>query len=124
MNTIPNFGIEAEFEQARIKHLGFKSKLRGYLYGNGSERESIVEHDRCALGTWLLKIARQYDVGPELQDVNYHHQHIHAVARQLVELYDSGLQSEARDGFSEIEEVAKEMLASLEIAEKHLKEDY
>ena len=124
MSTITNFGIEAEFEQARIKHLGFKSKLRGYLYGNGGDRASIVEHDRCALGQWLLKIARDYEISNELQEVNYHHQHIHSVARRLVELYDSGQQSEARDGFSEIEEVAKEMLSSLDVAEIYLKENY
>jgi hypothetical protein len=116
--------IANEFSQARIKHLAFKSKLRSYLYGANGDKEPLTDHTQCVLGKWIIKMASEYNLGHELQEVNFNHQHIHAVARKLIILYDKGQTSEARDGFVEIDEVASELIESLQTVEAKLNSPY
>ncbi len=115
--------IELDFDQARAKHMLFKSRLRSLLYGVEVEEQPVVSHFECDLGKWIYGHAlKQYNNIPEIQELEKVHEQIHSVAKQLVELYKKGNEFEARKRLSEVEEIADVLIDLLQVAENKIKE--
>ena len=91
--------IKQDFEAALIKHLGFKTRLRSFLYGNATAEAPLRDPDQCLLGVWLHE-RRQgaYATLPLLIDLDREHRRIHAEANKLMDLRLAGRPDEAQAG--------------------------
>lgn len=103
-----------DFEQARAKHLLFKSKLRSILHGIHVEEAPVLSEYDCAVGKWIYNFAlAEYGHIPEMVELEKVHADIHAIARQLVDLYKSGNVEKAKKGLQNMEDVADQLVALL-----------
>ncbi|RYZ52750.1 MAG: hypothetical protein EOP49_08865, partial [Sphingobacteriales bacterium] len=111
--------IKLDFEQARAKHLAFKSQLRSFLYGIGKDEASLRFPDACALGRWLKGHASEtYRNIPEMRELENVHTAIHHKASELIDLYNDGKQNAARAGLASVETIADQLLVLLGEIEK------
>jgi len=115
--------IHLDFEQVRIKHLLFKSKLRSILFGGLEDEKPILSDTDCAVGQWIYNHALQvYGHIPEMIELEKVHAQVHEVARQLVNLYKEGKVSAARVGLSNVEKIADHLLRLLTTIERKVME--
>ena len=50
--------VQLDFQDAKTKHLQFKSSLRSVLFGEVLENENhIVSHTDCPVGKWIYEHA-------------------------------------------------------------------
>ncbi len=111
--------IQLDFEQAKAKHLLFKSRLRSILYGGETDEAPVLSHYECAVGKWIYGHAlKDYGHIPEMNELERVHADIHTSARHLVELYKEGKVEEARKGLIEMEKVADHLVQLLGEVEK------
>ncbi len=116
--------ISLDFEQAKTKHLLFKSKLRSLLYGDVVDEAPVLSHFECTVGKWIYDHAlKKYGHIPEMQELEKVHADIHTSARELVALYKSGKVEEARSGLTDMENIADHLVALLGSLEEKLKSD-
>jgi PAS domain S-box-containing protein len=114
--------IQLDFEQAKAKHLLFKSKLRSILYGAQLIDEApVLSHYECTVGKWIYNHAlKAYGHIPEMQELEKIHADIHTSARELVALYKDGKEEEARRGLTGMEKIADHLVGLLAIVEHKL----
>ncbi|KAA3436633.1 CZB domain-containing protein [Rufibacter hautae] len=100
-----------DFEQARIKHVLFKSKLRALLYGADIDTEPVISTTGCSLGKWIYEVAMPR-IGhmPEVKDLEKVHNEMHVIARRLWQLYQQGQQDQALKELSQIDDTAQRLL--------------
>ncbi|MGZ5244064.1 MAG: CZB domain-containing protein [Bacteroidia bacterium] len=116
-----NTNTKLDFDQARIKHMLFKSKLRSILYGSSTDEQPILDETACPVGKWLYGHALdQYGHIGEMRKLEKVHQNIHNSARQLLDLYHSGKEAEAREGLSKINGIAEELVGLLNTIEQKM----
>lgn len=110
-----------DFEQARTKHLQFKTQLRSLLYGAQVDLAPVLSEHKCALGTWIYDQALpHYSHIPEMQQLKQVHTAIHTCAAKLVSLYEAGNEYAAREGLTEMEAIADELVRLLTSVEKQI----
>ena len=113
--------ITLDFEQAKAKHLLFKSKLRSILYGAPVDEASVLSDKVCSLGKWIADHALQaYGHVPEMIQLEKVHADIHVKARELVDLYKQGKVEAARGGLIGMEKIADDLLRLLSTVEEKL----
>jgi signal transduction histidine kinase len=113
--------IKLDFEQAKAKHLLFKSRLRSILYGEIIDEAPVVSHFECAVGKWIYGYAlKTYGGVPEMQGLEKVHEDIHTSAKHLVKLYKEGNIEEARGGLADMEKIADHLVGLLTILENKL----
>lgn len=114
--------VELDFEQAKAKHLLFKSRLRSILYGLTVDEAPVLSHFECGVGKWIYGHALEaYGQLPEMQELERTHADIHTSARRLVALYRAGEVEEARQGLSEMEQIADRLVGLLDTLEDQLR---
>ena len=115
--------ITLDFQQAKVKHLQFKSNLRSILYGAADIDENpILSHFECTVGKWIYEYALgQYGYLPEMIALENVHAEIHKKADELVSLYKAGKELEARSGLNEMEIIAEKLVNLLALLENKLK---
>jgi PAS domain S-box-containing protein len=114
--------LELDFEQAKAKHLLFKTKLRSILYGAEIDEQPVLSHLDCAVGKWIYSHAlKEYGHISEMQQLEKVHANIHESARELIHLYKTGKTEEARKGLSSMELIADNLVALLTVIEMKLK---
>ncbi|MGV3540752.1 MAG: hypothetical protein ACO1OQ_13140 [Rufibacter sp.] len=92
-----------DIQQARIKFILFKSKLRSILYG-GTLDESILSPRENVLGQWLYSSAlHRYNHLSEVKELEKLNLYITSKASELVNLYRRGKIEEARSGLGYLE---------------------
>ena len=70
--------IKLDFEQARARHLLFKSRLRSILYGIEIDEAPVLSHFECNVGKWIYGHAlKTYGHIPEMQELEKVHADIH-----------------------------------------------
>ncbi len=115
--------IKLDFEQARSKHLLFKTRLRSILYGVIIDEGPVVSHYECTVGKWIYGHALQtYAHIPEMHQMEQVHAQLHIVARKLVEIYKEGNIEEAKKGLDGMEIIADEMIDLLSVVESKVQE--
>ncbi|SFW86629.1 PAS domain-containing protein [Chitinophaga sancti] len=103
-----------DFEQARTMHLHFKTQLRSVLYGAAVDTIPLLSEHECALGKWMHDHALQrYRHIPEMQQLERAHTAIHNCAGKLISLYKAGDETAAREGLTEMEKIADELVGLL-----------
>ena len=114
-----------DFQDAKTKHLQFKSNLRSVLFGETLENENqIVSHTDCPFGKWINEHAlTTYIDLPEILELEKVHESIHSVARELLNLYKNGRVEEARNGLNKMESVAEELILMLHKVESKISTD-
>ena len=113
-----------DFDQARAKHLLFKSRLRSILYGLDVDETPVLSHYECAVGKWIYNHAlQQYNHIPEIHELEKVHADIHTSARELVRLYKENKIEEARNGLEGMEKIADRLIQLLSEAEKKVKQN-
>jgi PAS domain S-box-containing protein len=116
--------IILDFEQARSKHLLFKSRLRSILYDIPVEEGPVLSHHECSVGKWIYGHAlAAYGHIPEMHELEMVHADIHISARKLVAMHKEGRTKDARNGLSEMEAVADKLVSLLSIIETKLEND-
>ena len=117
--------VHLDFQDAKTKHLQFKSNLRSVLFGEALENENhVASHTDCPVGKWIYEHAlTTYIDLPELIELEKVHERIHSVARELLNLYKKGNVEEARNGLNNMESVAEELIMMLHKVESKISAD-
>ncbi len=116
--------IQLDFEQARARHLLFKSKLRLILYGVEIDETPVSSHYECAVGKWIYGHAlKDYGHLAEMHELERVHADIHTAARDLISLYKGGKVEEARKGLGSMEKIADKLVTLLSVVEIKIKEN-
>lgn len=107
--------LKIEFEQARIKHVAFKTKLRSYLYGNQADVEALRNPSLCAVGKWINEMGAKHMGGDDLLlELSYIHEEIHDAARRIIALHSAGKTQEAREMFEEVDSIGQRLLKAMD----------
>lgn len=110
-----------EFEQARMMHLHFKTQLQAILSGAKIESAPLISEHACALGKWMHDHGLpQYSHIPEMQQLDHVHTEIHRCAGKLIGLYDAGNIDAARNGLTEMDDIAAQLAGLLSGIEKQI----
>jgi len=110
---------QIDFQQLRIKHILYKSKVRAVLYG-GTFDEGFFSHTGPVTfwftSTGMVKYARE----PEMKELYDTHTDLNSTALQLFKLYNSGKIDQAHDGLKTIERKSEYFLGVLSKLETRL----
>lgn len=103
-----------DFQQARIKQVLFKSRLRSVLYGVREPEDSLFVLRENPLGQWLYTVVKpKYSGFPEVRTIELTMQTMLDTGRDLVRLYQRDKIEEARTGLEKIEQFAAQIEALL-----------
>ena len=107
--------LTLDFQQARIKHILFKSQLRSVLYGVREADEALFSAQSNALGQWLsTEVKPRYLGRPEVREAERLLQQMLSTGRELAGLFRQGQIDEARRGLTRIDRVGEELVAVLQ----------
>lgn len=110
---------QVDFQQIRIKHILFKSKVRSVLYGGA--HDSVFFSDAGPISHWFLQVGKvKYANEPELSSLQRTHSELLLSANQLFSLYRSGSIEQAHAGMKDIEKLSDRFQDLLSQMEKRL----
>src|SRR5688572_305198 len=100
---------QVDFQQLRIKHILYKSKVRSVLYGGAFD--DVFFSASGPLSQWFTTIGQhRYGREPEMKELSSLHQDLISIALQLIALYNSGKIDQAHDGMKQIDRKSEEFL--------------
>ena len=111
-----------DFQQARVKQVLFKSRLRSVLYGVREAEPALFSYADNALGQWI-----QTSLRPELGNLPAVHelertvQQMLRTGQELATRYQRGQIEEARTGLDQINTYADQIEAQLVTLESSVK---
>ena len=112
---------QVDFQQLRIKHILYKSKVRSMLYG-GAFDEAFFSRNG-PIGVWFATIGMaRYMKEAEMGELAKIHQELEAITLDLYRLYRNGKIDEAHSGLKNVEKQSERFLALLLLLENRLKE--
>ncbi len=98
-----------EFQQLRIKHILYKSKVRSCVYGG--EFDETFFSTSGPVNVWMNTVAiPKYGQEPEIRELIKVHMDLNKIARSLYAMYRSGKIEEAREGLKDMEEKSERFL--------------
>lgn len=107
-----------DFQQARIKQVLFKSRLRSVLYGVREPDEALFSLRKNPLGEWLYTIVKpRYGSVPAVLHLEQELSRMLDTARSLTQQYQRGQLEEARAGLERIDAHAARIEALLKEVE-------
>jgi hypothetical protein len=116
--------LKREFDQARLKHILFKARLRSFLYGHGSDEAPVRDPDECSLGHWIRDVAlARYGYHPEAARLDQLHRRVHEEAGRLMDLHAAGQGEEALRGLRAANPLTDEVLQVLNTLEQKLRKE-
>ncbi|WP_400192682.1 hypothetical protein [Hymenobacter sp. B81] len=108
-----------DFQQARIKQVVFKSRLRSVLYGVREPDSSLFSVRENPLGQWVSStLAPRFGLAPEVRSLERVLQQMLRHGQQLVDQYQRGQIEDARTGLEQIDAYAAEIDALLQRLEQ------
>lgn len=112
---------QIDFQQLRIKHILYKSKVRSMLYG-GAFDEAFFSRSG-PIGIWFNTVGDvRYAGESEMGELTKVHRELEATTMELYRLYKGGKIDAAHDGFKSIEKHSDRFLSLLSKLEQRLKE--
>ncbi|MCC9165737.1 histidine kinase [Pontibacter harenae] len=100
---------QIDFQQLRIKHILYKSKVRSFLYGGTFD--STFFSDAGPVDVWFSTVGMvRYAAEMELIALAALHQELNKYTKQLYQLYSSGKIDQAHDGLKEVERRSEQFL--------------
>ena len=92
-----------DLQQARVKQVLFKSRLRSVLYGVREPDDTLFSRSQNPLGQWLDAVVKpRYGHHPEVREIEKTLLQMLTTGRELVDQYRRGLIEEARTGLDVI----------------------
>ena len=108
-----------DFQQARIKQVLFKSRLRSVLYGVREADATLFSLAENPFGQWLNAVVKpHYATRPEVRAMEQTLQATLQAGQSLVQQYQRGQIEEARTGLSVVNTYADKMEELLQSLEK------
>ena len=106
-----------DITHARLKHLEWELHLEEILQGR-KKATTVSTHDECMLGRWLYNegLAKHSSI-PELALLEREHKAFHRLARQVLNEHKVGNHEKARETFSEVKWLSKEIIFLLTFIE-------
>jgi len=99
-----------DFQQARVKQVLFKSRLRSVLYGVREAEPSLFTLQDNPLGQWLNAVLKpQYGQRPEVLGIERLIRQTLDTGQALVRQHQRGEMEQARAGLEQIERLATEI---------------
>jgi uncharacterized membrane protein YccC len=99
-----------DFQQARVKQVLFKSRLRSVLYGVREAEPSLFALQENPLGQWLQTVLKpQYGQRPEIAGIERLLRQTLDTGQSLVRQHQRGEMEQARAGLEQIERLASEI---------------
>ncbi|GAB3238515.1 hypothetical protein GCM10027346_31230 [Hymenobacter seoulensis] len=93
-----------DFQQARIKQVLFKSRLRSILYGVREPDPTMFSMRENPLGEWLYAVLKpQYGATLFVQQLEQELQRMLDTSRELVQQYQRGQLEESRSGLERLD---------------------
>lgn len=103
-----------DFQQARVKQVLFKSRLRSVLYGVREAEASLFSLPDSPLGQWLHTVLKpDYGTRPEVREAERLLGQQLRAGQELVTRYQRGYMEEARAGLDQINTIADQIEAVL-----------
>jgi hypothetical protein len=119
-NIVQMEAAKVDFQQLRIKHILFKTKLRSVLYG-GSFEETFFSPSG-PVGHWFNTIGlMRYGQYPEMRELFQLHQQLNSFALQLIGLYRRGQIDQAHQELKALDQQSEQFLAALSRLENALR---
>lgn len=110
---------QVDFQQIRIKHILFKSKVRSVLYGGAFDRAFFSEAG--PISQWFTTVGQVKYMGePEVYTLQKLHVELLSNAQRLFSLYRSGSIDQAHAGMKELEKLSERFQDMLTSVEKRL----
>jgi hypothetical protein len=108
-----------DFQQARIKQVLFKSRLRSVLYGVREADDALFSMRENPLGEWLNTVVKpKYSAYPEVREIERVLQQMLTAGQSLVRQYQRGQLEESRTGLEQIDGYAEQIVALLQKMEQ------
>lgn len=105
--------LNLDFNQARSKHMFFRTKVRGYLLGSDANADAFQAYLN-ELGDWINSLGPKYNFQlSELFEANYLYNELVEKTNKLIMLRSLGNDTEAKDHFNEIEAIGNKLLTTL-----------
>jgi hypothetical protein len=99
-----------DFQQARVKQVLFKSRLRSVLYGVREPDPSLLSMQDNPLGQWLNTVLKPYyGQRPEITGIERLLRQTLDTGQTLVRQHQRGEMEQARAGLEQIERLASEI---------------
>ena len=112
--------MNLNFDQARTKHMFFKTRVRGYLLGSDANANTFQTY-LSELGDWVNQLATTYKLNmAEVMEANYLHNELTDKTNKLINFRTSGKDDEAKQKFNEIERTGEKFLNTLNNLEKQI----
>ncbi|KAA3439861.1 histidine kinase [Rufibacter hautae] len=103
---------QVDFQQLRIKHILFKSKVRSVLYGGTHDADFFSRNG--PINIWFNSVGfSRYRNVSEVLELKQVQQDLSAAADSLFSLYDKGKIDEAQNGLGTIEKLSERFLQLL-----------
>ena len=104
-----------DFQQARIKQVLFKSRLRSVLYGVREADSDLFSLQHNPLGQWLQTVVKpKYGSYPEVLEIERTLQRLLSTGQDLVRQYQRGHIEEARAGLEKINQYSDQITELLQ----------
>ncbi|RYU78462.1 CZB domain-containing protein [Hymenobacter persicinus] len=108
-----------DFQQARIKQVLFKSRLRSVLYGVREADPTLFSPSENPLSQWLHTIVKpKYGSYPEVREMERAIQNMLDAGQKLVKQYQRGQIEEARTGLDQVDVYAAQVERLLQTLER------
>lgn len=115
--------LNLDFNQAKTKHIFFKTKVRGYLLGSEANADSFQVYLK-ELGDWINSLASKYNVRlSALLEANYLYNELVKKTINLIKFHNTGNDDEAKKVFIQIEKTGDKFLQTLQELEVKIKSD-
>lgn len=99
-----------DFQQARVKQVLFKSRLRSVLYGVREADAALFSPADSPLGQWLQTVLKpSYGARPEVREAERLLQQMLRTGQELTTRYQRGHIEEARAGLDQINSFADQI---------------
>lgn len=99
-----------DFQQARVKQVLFKSRLRSVLYGVREADATLFSPADSPLGQWLHTVLKpSYGTRPEVREAERLLQQMLHTGQDLTARYQRGQIEEARAGLDQINRLADQI---------------
>ena len=109
-----------DFQQARVKQVLFKSRLRSVLYGVREADDALFSLYHNPLGEWLRTVVKpRYSMRPEVREIERTIQQMLDTGYELVTQYKRGYIEEARGGLEKINAYSDQIEVLLQTLEQH-----
>ncbi|WP_299701834.1 histidine kinase [uncultured Pontibacter sp.] len=93
---------QIDFQQLRIKHILYKSKVRSFLYGGTFDAEFFSTAG--PIDAWFTAVGRvRYASEPAVTSLAKLHQEMNMLAHELYTLYSNGNIDQAHEGLKSVE---------------------